>query len=343
MPNVEKKSQKMEIQTTDSFIQSIVGKPKATHFHSRNSGISSPINSEDIGVSRFVMSLHNAFDKHIPFAISPEVIMSIISQEIAQYVKDHSEEKAIVELFTTSKDKQHIVVEVHDFVYGGSNDWLKGIAQFKDKLLEIVPTSTIKHMLPTFSNNTLETEVSLLVSFMDAASKYYSYGMMTCCGIPEFKIEGTSDDWNKICSSVIALKPMFPQLLNYFNAVLLSLNEIRNTVDGNKIDVSFWDSIYKIGIGSGGPYSNGWYNNFYAHSYDSDSPTLKCKDDFKIKTMFGTKLNQFPANISNVPFTWHYLGTDIAMSFVSGVTSVEMIDGFLTPKLGVSVLERMGK
>jgi hypothetical protein len=51
-------------------------------------------------VSNFVMALHNAFDKHIPFSLSPEVIMMIISQEVAQYIKDHSSEADIAALVT---------------------------------------------------------------------------------------------------------------------------------------------------------------------------------------------------------------------------------------------------
>jgi hypothetical protein len=40
-----------------------------------------------------------------------------------------------------------------------------------------------------------------------------------------------------------------------------------------------------------------------------------------------------------VPFEWEYYDKKFPMSFVGGVSSVELSDGFLTPKLGVTVIE----
>jgi hypothetical protein len=140
---------------------------------------------------------------------------------------------------------------------------------------------------------------------------------------------------------------------------------------GNKVDNDFWASIYKVDNGSGGPYNNGWFNNFYAHHYGMDYRTRQFVANFKNEqgsydyTLMdgngykiseynnqgyfpgkrgggrygGPKLNNFPSNLSNVPFTWKYLGSEIPMAFVGGVTGVEMVDGFLTPRLGISVVE----
>lgn len=374
----ERKPVEIEVVPSEDFIREIAPH-KAVHFMSRT-GIAQPVqklprylarqlegtrrendpaahrqimrelNKGETATSRFVLALHTAFAEHIPFTLSPEVIMGIISQEVAQFVKNNSDDLSIASLFTkTPGEKQKLVVEVNDFAYGSSsNDWLRGISKFRNMLAERVPSDVLSYMTPKFSQGTLETEVAHLVSFMDAASKYYDYGMSTMCGIPEFRIEGTADDWNTILGSVKKLKEVLPGLGVYFNHLSNVLVEIVNTVDGNKINLDFWKSIYKVDDGSGGPYSNGWFNHFYAHIYSQDWKTrqaqtiLKDNDkQFSISRGFGGfKLNQFPSNLSVVEFEWDYYGQLIPMSFVGGVTSVGYEDGFLKPSLGVSVLER---
>jgi hypothetical protein len=51
------------------------------------------VKSGEPTTSKFVLALHDCFADHIPFSLSPEVIMSIISQEVAEYVKALEESK----------------------------------------------------------------------------------------------------------------------------------------------------------------------------------------------------------------------------------------------------------
>jgi hypothetical protein len=372
IPGIEQRAINIEVVPSEEFIAEVIPY-KTVHFISR-SGLAQPVrklpnylanrikgtenendptahrkmfralNKGELATSRFVLALHTAFAEHIPFTLSPEVIMGIISQEVAQFVKDYSNDLSVSSLFTNNPEqKEKLVVEVDDFVYGSqNNDWLRGISVFRNLLSKQVPSNILEVMTPKLSQGTIETEVAHLVSFMDAASKYYSYGMSTCCGIPKFRIEGTADDWNTLINSVNQMKQFLPKLESYFNNLLPVLIQIRNTVDGNSIDKSFWTSIYKQDNESGGPYSNGWFNNLYAHLYSFDystkQPMVKLKDDKRL--YHGPKLNEFPSNLSVVPFEWNYYGNRIPMSFVGGVTSVEYKDGFLKPCLGVAVLER---
>lgn len=171
--------------------------------------------------------------------------------------------------------------------------------------------------------------------------------------------------------AVTNLAEFIPGLGLYFKNLMPLLREIRDTVAGNKVDNDFWASIYKENNESGGPYSNGWFNNLYAHVYSQNyqtkvySAVLKTEDrrfsypildgngygtdryereGFPVKGgregFGGPKLNNFPSNVSVLGFEWNYYGKLIPMTFIAGVTSVEMADGFLTPKLGVCVLEQ---
>lgn len=320
-------------------------------------------------VSRFVLALHSAFAKHIPFTLSPEVVMMLISQEVAQYSKDYSKREEVSRLFTKVPDeKEEINVEVDHFVYGSpENDWLESMEGFRTQLVEKIPSGILEYLTPKLSGGTLETHIAHLVSFMDAASSYYGYGMSTLCGVPAFRLEGVADDWQSILQSVEKMEELLPGLNLYFSNLKPILREIRNTVDGNRVDNDFWASIYKENNESGGPYSNGWFNNFFAHLKVRDYKTgaiesvLKDKEgQFKHTLMNtesysdeegyqkafrhlngfnGSKLNNFPTNISSVPFIWNYLGNKIPMNFIAGVIGVEMVSGYLTPKLGVTIVE----
>lgn len=381
IPGIESKRPTLNIEKSSDFVSGVVGKfakihsdsnlgircpeAKSSDYHNKAINtlpkkhrekiknnlikeISKPIST----VSRFVMALHQAFDQHLNFSIAPEIIMMIISQEIAQYVKLNSNNKIIAGLFTKDPDKkQNINVEINDFVYGEENPWMTGISQFKNQLIETVPSDILTLMMPKFSDEVMdsttssqEIEISQLISFMDTASKFYEYSMTTLCGIPSFKIEGTPDDWDRIVKSVIGLQDLLPGLNLYFDNLIPILREIRNTADGNKIDKDFWSSIYKENNSSGGPYSNGWFNNFYAYLHGRDWKTkeiiveLKSKD--VNKSLYGTKLNNFPSNVSSVPFTWRYHDKEIPMMMVSGITTVTCEFGYMRPKLGVMIVEK---
>ena len=125
---IEQKLVEIEILPSEDFIGELVPH-KMVHFMSRT-GIAQPVqklprylaqrlegtgkenelathrkmlrelNRGETATSRFVLALHTAFAQHIPFTLSPEVIMGIISQEVAQFVKDHSDDPSIASLFT---------------------------------------------------------------------------------------------------------------------------------------------------------------------------------------------------------------------------------------------------
>lgn len=365
IPGIEVKPlPEMVTASSEAFIKGIVGHEKL-HYLSRT-GITGLLETVDLSwtknwseerqeaarlaqekptsaVSRFVMALHQAFDQHIPFNISPDVFMMIISQEVAQHVKNNFEQLSLAALFTkTPGEKIKLNVEINNFVYESpDNDWTDGILRFSNLLEKNVPSEIINVMRPDLSISNFETDAAHLISFMDAASKFYSYSMSTCCGIPSFRIEGTTKDWQKILTSVGELKNMIPELTNYFGGLESILTPIKNTVETGKVDQKFWSNIYKIGGGSGGPYSNGWFNNLYAHEYKMSYKTGETKAVLKKEAADWShiKLNEYPSGISNVAFNWNYHGELFPMALVAGVTAVEMYEGVLTPRLGVAVVE----
>ncbi|MBT5338202.1 DUF4419 domain-containing protein [Candidatus Falkowbacteria bacterium] len=375
IPGVEKREVPLRQVPNEAFLKSVIGEGtiKKTHFLSRSDlvnlktefdGVDIKNMSDDqrsrywderdnffsaATVSHFVQAAHLAFANHVPFSLSPEVLWYAIAHEIAFHVKDNTAQYA--HLFTdTPGAKQLIEVRDDTFVYEDQNDWLSAINKFRKPLRERMPTGIMELCLPQFSTLTPESETAITVTFMDTVSEYFHFRFSTLCGIPSFRMEGTVDDWKLLAGSVRALSGHITGLTQYFTVLQEVLDKLVVEYESTRPDLDFWDSFYKIGHGSGGPYVNGWVNILFAHGYiwKSEEGTK-----FRIKTKWknvadcqrggsfgGTTTNQFPSHVSKVDFIWNYYGKHIPMMLISGVFGTEMEDGFLTPKLGVGVIEK---
>jgi len=152
---------------------------------------------------------------------------------------------------------------------------------------------------------------------MDAMSKFFTYKISTCCGIPEITLVGSKNDWNGLKTRVQKLIAM-----NKDDCLGLAfwLNELEQTVDkiceaavDKKIDKEFWSNIFKrSGGGSGGPYLSGWSLHFY--------PYIEMEfQDSRYKNNFGDITPaQIPKAVSVVKFNWSYFGKLIPMKFYGG-------------------------
>jgi hypothetical protein len=301
------------------------------------------------GTSRFMLAVHQAYDAHVPLGLRPEAIWTILSQEVAQYVKDHSDEPRVAALFTrTPGEKKKLTVLWDDFLYHptelaamSSNPWGAGLERFRPLLAEHVPSGVMRMMTPSLSTATADTTLAHLVTFMDAASKFYSYGMMTCCGFPAFRVYGTAADWESMARALECVAEAMPDLALWSTYATAALRRIRDAAAGESVNWEEWRSFYKLGGGSGGPFSDGWVNHFYAHRHGHGQVTLKTEHDFKDSGMFtGLKLNEYPSGVSRVEAEWNYLGLEVPLELVAGVLTVADEDGYLTPNVGVMLVEK---
>ena len=295
------------------------------------------------GTSLLFQTLHDAYDKHLPVSLAPEVLWYAICHEVAYTVKQAPAEYA--HLFTTTPDKkQKIVVEV-PFSYEGPNDWAAGIQMFDGELRDRVPDGIMDHILPTFSTSTQESDIALLIAFMDAASPYYEYGMFTCCGIPRVRLEGVPDDWKMLVTKAQALSEVFSKDLGlYFEHLIPVLATLSKAAQGEDVGLSFWKSMVKVDGGSGGPYVSGWLTTFWNYVSLAKGRTVpkdKSLYDWKKGGHFhGLRPDSFTSHVTRVDFEWNYYGRLIPMGLVSGVIGVEMDGDFLCPRLGFGVIER---
>ncbi len=311
--------------------------------------------------SLFFQTVHSAFAAHHPLALRPEVLMHLITSTIAETVKRHPEDYR--QLFTHSDEKRLIEVRHDGLVKGdASSHWHEVFPMFNAGLREKVPTRIMDHMLPIFSTATIETDAALMVSFMDAASRFYDYKTYTMCGIPEIRLLGAPEDWRKLEKSAAKLAETFSKHLSlYFRYLLPVLGTLADQANDAPQDDEFWKSIYKFESVSGTDTFNGWITAFLnyiqtpevngtKYTQASKGELVQKKDnlfdwmdkgDKKIWGMKGLPSGCAPSHISVAPFIWDYYGEQIDMIFAGGVLGIDNEDGYLTPSLSYAVLRNV--
>lgn len=320
----------------------------STLHHVSNETYTAREGAREVGVNLLIQTLNYCYDQHVSFSFAPEVAWYMITNAVAETVRQ--DPGTYAHLFTTKPgEKQKVKVYINHFIYGQPNDWTQGIAQFDAELRKLVPDGIMDHMLPKFSTATPVSNVALLLSFMDAASPFYEYEMMTLCGIPSIRLEGTAEDWRLVRTKAQALSEVIPTLRGYFDALLPVLDEIAATASGKTPDLRFWSNIFKLDGGSGGPYVNGWITTFFAYGVNTDWHTKEKITSLRksfgweqtaLRSFGGWKTNQFPLHIAGAEFTWVYYDQEYPMQFAAGILDVKQDGEFLSPRLGFAVLER---
>jgi hypothetical protein len=337
-----------EIVSTDNgaFFATALGTFKRFHFRSRTQvhGVKGRDRSALADwTSLAVATVHGCFDQHVGLQLSPQVVWYMIVHEVAEHVKQNAGRYS--NIFTTTPGEKRKIKSDLGVVHAGTPwEWAGVIPKIRRPLREAVTGETMDLFLPNFSTSTEEDEIALLVAFMDAASPYYGYEYITCCGIPSVNLTGEARDWELLLMQTEQLARAFPGLDAYFADLLPVIAKIANTAAGAALDEQFWTSIYKYDGGSGGPYINGWLTAFFAHinTYRGLKPRTEFGWEQMAKSSFGgLTTDQFPSHVSHVPFEWTHHGNKMPpMALAAGIIGVDHTDdGSLAPALGFAVIE----
>lgn len=297
--------------------------------------------------SLMMKALHTAFADHIPFSLSPDAIWYCIAHEIAVHINLNQDRYR--GYFTTSDKKEAFEVRDDRLIYGGPPEqWARSIPLIREPIQAKVPQATVELFLPKFTTSTENSELAILILFLNILINYYDINWSSLCGIPAVRLEGEASDWKTIVNHAELASREFTGLHRYFADLLPVLREIAGVAAGDEPDPVFWCSIYKYMSRSGGSGINGWITALIAHQKDKVGKfLLRRRFDWRAlaeghDTTLESSLdaNSLPGHISTVPFKWHHLENTYNMMFVSGFMSMEY-DGFLNPRLGYGVLERL--
>jgi hypothetical protein len=210
------------------------------------------------------------------------------------------------------------------------NDWPGVFEEFSQQLAGHLGNVANLIVADFSTTSAVERGVSQIV-LMSAMRPYFKYDVMTLCGIPSITLLGTPDDWRAIRRRAEA----FAQYdLERWIAALLPILDQFVAASAGDLDRDFWQSVYKLGGGSGGPYISGWINTLFPYikvhpevlgTHDGElrmNEHAYCWEGVSDNDKNRPTSTQFPWGLSRAPFVWNYYSTDIPMEFVGGFVGV---------------------
>lgn len=275
----------------------------------------------------FVYAIHCAYADHLPLVLSPDDLWLCIAQAFGLHVNLHAE--ALRDRLVSHRGQLTIEVRRDEFVMGSAdNDW-PGVFEELSQQLAHHLGDVANLIVADFSTTTaVERGVSQIV-LMSAMQPYFKYGVTTLCGIPSITLLGTPDDWRAIRRRAETFAQY--DLERWISALRPILDQFVAASTGD-VDRHFWQSVYKLLDGSGGPYVSGWinalfpYTKRYAESPSSHSGELRVNEfAYRWEDASGENRptsSQFPWGLSRAPFVWHCYLTDFPMEFVGGFVGV---------------------
>jgi hypothetical protein len=273
-----------------------------------------------------VGALHAAFAEHRPVVLSPDIIWLTLTQGLAQHVNANA--KKLRPQLVKHEGQPRIVVRRDDFVKGSPvNPWPAAFGEFSRQIKDYIGAAHPLVVADFSTTGPLERAASEVV-LLDAMQAFFSYEMLTLCGIPAITLEGTVDDWRSLFSRVQQWEQF--ELSWWLSSLEPILQEFVAAASG-VVRREFWESIYKWQgpEGSGSPFVSGWivnlfpYLNNHAARWKASAPPVlrnpwlgrQCKEA-------GPGRIEFPCLPAKAPFIWDYLGTRYKMEFIGGLVGV---------------------
>ena len=148
------------------------------------------------GINYFLYTLQLAFTQHKSIYLSPDMFWLLICQGISEHINHNTE--FFRTHFNLPQEKKTIEVRRDEFIKGGKNDWENIFPDFSKKINEFIGDELYTDFVLHFSTTTSKETTAFEIAFMDSFSKFFDYRLYTLCGIPEIKLLGTVEDYQKI-------------------------------------------------------------------------------------------------------------------------------------------------
>lgn len=286
-----------------------------------------------------------AWNDHYPLVITPDAIWLTIAQGLARHIELNAE--ALRPRFVDFAGKKLLEVRRDTFVKGSvENDWPGCFTEFSDQLAGFIGKKRDLIVADFSTTGPIERAASEIV-LMDAMRSYFDYRVMTLCGLPCVRIEGTAADWKNIQRRVVALSEFAPAW--WVTPLAYVTEKIVKTINGDR-DTRFWRRLISGDHDSGKLAITGWINVFFPYIQKRDgqiAPNRVLSESHGYASVtspqephYAPGLDEFPGGLSSVPFTWNYYDSDIPMRFLGGlVGTAQDADQFLRPVCGWAVAE----
>jgi hypothetical protein len=274
-------------------------------------------------LNSFVLMIHYAFAEHYNITLTPDTIWTIIAKNFSLHINENAEKYR--NKFVQHEGKKEISIIRNGFIRDfQENDWSDVFGEFAEKITDIIGKKNSALVLENFSTTDRSDFMSYQVVLMDMVKEYFEYKVFTRCGIPEFNIKGSVDDWRKIKTKIQKFREFhldsWVDNLEYF---IDNMIKIANGYDNKE----FLNSFYKFQSTSGSEWITGEILRLFPYKrkiYYDEQNNKKSKFeryDYDINNKnwsgypVGIATNSFPSGLTSVPFIWDYNGNKIKMNF----------------------------
>jgi hypothetical protein len=301
-----------------------------------------------------VAAMHLAFNDHRPLVLSPDILWLLIAQGFANHVNANADE--LRPRLVKHSGPVEIQVRRDDFFKGSpENPWPEVFDEFTWQIRGHIGEATHDLLLPAFSTTGIVEKAAAQVVLLDAMQSFFEYEFYTMCGIPQIVLEGTGDDWEKLAQKTRDLGRFD---LAWWTETLAPLLDKFVAAARGGVDLRFWQSIYKLDGGSGGPYTTGWITAFFPYMKEPQLRQVTAKNRWLAqggknlqdilyppaeidleRWGHGLTTDAFPGGLARAPFLWQYRGRPYKMEFLGGFVGVrqEADTLRLRPEIGWAV------
>ena len=296
-------------------------------------------------LNSLVEAIHTAYEYHYPLVLSPDIIWQCVAQGFAIHANKNAEK--LRRMFVVHEGKTKIAIRRDDFVKGSpDNNWEQVFGAFSEEIRKTVGDEIHALLTPDFSTTGPVEKAASQIVLMSTLRDYFEYEVRSSCGIPSITLEGTVEDWKKLREKTLSLSRF--DFKWWTDAVKPILNKFVKASTG-VVKKKFWQKLYKVSGGSGGPYITGWVLTLFPYvgstlEYMKPNGYLQSWDRGKSRLLdcYGVTTDDFPAGTVSTPFTWQCLAEEIDMYFYAGFLGVGQDKKTLAlkPVIGWAVVDK---
>lgn len=282
-----------------------------------------------------------AFAAHYPLVLTPDAVWLCIAQGFATHV--NADASRLRDTLVRHEGRVRIAIRRDDFRKGSpENPWPEVFQAFSEGIAAHLGPQRDLVVCDFSTTGPCERAASEIV-LMDAMKQLFDYSFLTMCGIPEITLEGTVDDWRSIRHRAEALREY--ELGWWVSGLAPVLDQLVAAAEG-RVDVGFWESLFKLSNGSGGPYVTGWINVLFPYLRAGKNGALQPNKSVTTWAQGmgdpfggGPKHSSIPVGLSLAPFEWKHLEQSFPMELLGGFVGVAQDAGTLAlrPAIGWAV------
>jgi hypothetical protein len=266
------------------------------------------------------------------------MIWLLVAQGFANHVNANSED--LRSQFVQHSGKVSLKVQRDDFIKGSpENPWPEVFGEFSSLIRNHLGASTHDLLMPCFSTTGVVERAAAEVVMLDAMQSFFSYDFYTLCGIPQIILEGSTADWELLAERTRGIGEF---RLRWWTEVLEPILDQFTAASRGQLNVQFWQSRYREGDESGGPYTNGWITAFFSYLNESrmggasrKNPWLaqggaalqellySMENSTGVRFGHGPKTSDFPSGMARAPCSWQYRERSLQMEFPGGFLGVQ--------------------